>query len=222
MTLRLSPPIHPRPTDARVKAAKLAVGEILLDYPASSGVIEIPSDCLVDRLRQAGHVRAAAEYAIYELVETGLLEPHFPSWEPVYPISTELLARAATYQLLSASINSHVNLTAKDVLWTSLADEQPQSAVAMVQAGHEPAKPQRSQRLAELPDDAMLNHLDLAKLLALNPEVLRKRLDRWRAKNKEGWQHVHEPASREPKYLYRIGAVRELLDAAIASAETSG
>jgi hypothetical protein len=115
-----------------------------------------------------------------------------------------------------------VILTAKEGLWKSQADEQLPSAIAVGQAGRNSVKPQGKRLLADLLDDALLNHVDLAKKLRLNPEVLRKRLDRWRAKNMQGWQQVHEPTNREPKYLYRIDAIRGLLEAAIASAESSG
>jgi hypothetical protein len=223
MATRLSPPKHPRPMERRIESAKRAIPEILLDQPAvDCNAVEIPSNCLIEALRDLGHPRGVAEHAIFDLYSAGLLEAHWPRWEPLNPLPAWLLAKSAEYKDSAASINSGVILAAKQGLWTYLENEQHESALTVVQAEPETAELSPGQRLAGLPDNAMLNHLDLANLLTLNTEVLRKRLDRWRAKNEEGWQHVHEPASHEPKYLYRIGAVREVLNAAIASAETSG
>lgn len=69
-----------------------------------------------------------------------------------------------------------------------------------------------------LPDDAMMTHVDIAKRLHLEPEALRKRLDRWRKANGDGWQETVEPKQNEPKYVYQIGRVRALLEEAVASA----
>jgi hypothetical protein len=62
-----------------------------------------------------------------------------------------------------------------------------------------------------LPDDAMMNHVELAAAHNLDAEALRKRLDRWRKTNADGWQEISEPRSNEPRYLYRVGAIRHLL-----------
>ena len=67
------------------------------------------------------------------------------------------------------------------------------------------------ERLSALADDAMMNHVDIARALGLAAEALRRRLDRWRAKNGDGWQEITEPKRHEPKYVYRIGAVRHVL-----------
>jgi hypothetical protein len=63
-----------------------------------------------------------------------------------------------------------------------------------------------------LPDDAMMNHVDIAKTLGIKREPLRKRLERWRKVNMDGWQQVTEPRRSEPRYVYRIGAIRHLLN----------
>src|SRR5436190_17311424 len=47
--------------------------------------------------------------------------------------------------------------------------------------------------LAALTDDSMMNHVDIASALGLPSKPLRKRLDRWRCNNADGWQEVTEP-----------------------------
>lgn len=68
-----------------------------------------------------------------------------------------------------------------------------------------------------LHDDARMTHLDLATALSVEPEPLRSRLDRWRSKNAVGWEEVTEPKPRQPKYLYRVGNIRDLLREAMSS-----
>lgn len=72
-------------------------------------------------------------------------------------------------------------------------------------------------KLSALSDDAMMTHADLAQALNVNAESLRKRLDRWRKKNGDGWQEVTEPAKNAPKYLYLIQAIRPILSDALSS-----
>lgn len=62
-------------------------------------------------------------------------------------------------------------------------------------------------RLQSLPDDAMMHPVDLAAALGLPAEALRKRLDRWRKRNEDGWQETTEPRAGEPRYVYRESAV---------------
>ncbi len=67
----------------------------------------------------------------------------------------------------------------------------------------------------DLPDDARMTHIDLAKALGLQPEPLRSRLNRWRKKHGEGCEEVTDVAAHQPKYLYRVGDVREVLREAL-------
>jgi hypothetical protein len=76
--------------------------------------------------------------------------------------------------------------------------------------------------LSKLPDEARMTHSDLAKKLHLKAEALRKRLDRWRAENGSGWEQVNEREARRPQYVYYVGAIRHVLNAAISSANASG
>ena len=67
---------------------------------------------------------------------------------------------------------------------------------------------------AQLPlpaDQAWLADTDLAGYLGVDRNALRQRLNRWRKKNDEGWREVTDRKPREPKYLYRVGAVRTLV-----------
>lgn len=79
---------------------------------------------------------------------------------------------------------------------------------------------------ASLPAEAWLSHTDLADRFELPHEALRKRLGGWRKKHAAGndWKEVSERKPREPKYLYRLGAVLPIVNemAAGASGETSG
>jgi hypothetical protein len=69
----------------------------------------------------------------------------------------------------------------------------------------------RGEALEPLPDDAVMNHVDLANKLGIDREALRKRLQRWRRDNMDGWQEIADAKAREPRYLYRVGAIRHLL-----------
>jgi hypothetical protein len=62
--------------------------------------------------------------------------------------------------------------------------------------------------------DSFLTHTDLAKRFGRDAEPTRKRLDRWRAKNSDGWHEVQDRPVNQPKYLYRLSAVRALFETA--------
>jgi CRP-like cAMP-binding protein len=83
-------------------------------------------------------------------------------------------------------------------------------------AQNQPAAPAADDSLARLPDDATMNHADIADTLNIDREALRKRLERWRQNNADGWQEIADAKAREPKYLYRIGSIRHLLREAAA------
>lgn len=61
---------------------------------------------------------------------------------------------------------------------------------------------------------AMLTVSDLAERFGKKKEPLRKRLDRWRKKNllnKRDWSEDSNATSRDARYLYRLGAVRQVI-----------
>lgn len=62
--------------------------------------------------------------------------------------------------------------------------------------------------------DGFFTSKSLAERYGIDPERLRKRLDRWRKSNLDvaGWREVEDRRPREPKYLYRESAVKPILD----------
>jgi hypothetical protein len=60
--------------------------------------------------------------------------------------------------------------------------------------------------------DPPLSHVDLAIRYGRDPEATRKMLDRWRKRNGDGWHEVDNRKQNEPKYLYRLSAVRTLFE----------
>ncbi len=66
---------------------------------------------------------------------------------------------------------------------------------------------------ASTADNPLLTHVELATWFDLDRESTRKKLDRWRSKNDAGWIEVTDKQANEPKYLYRLSAVRNLFEA---------
>ncbi len=67
-------------------------------------------------------------------------------------------------------------------------------------------------KAAAIDDDSHLSPAKLAEVFCIPPEALRLRLNRWRETNHEGWIENPDRKPREPKYLYRVGAVRHIID----------
>jgi hypothetical protein len=63
---------------------------------------------------------------------------------------------------------------------------------------------------------------DLANKYRVNPETLRKRLERWMPSHEESWKEVANRGPREPKYLYQVSAVLPIINDLQTSGETSG
>ncbi len=74
---------------------------------------------------------------------------------------------------------------------------------------------------AKLDDDAWLTHKDIAQRLGLDDEMVRKRLDRFRAKNHDCFREVSDRKPREPGYLYHVKAIRPVIHALAASSQSS-
>lgn len=74
----------------------------------------------------------------------------------------------------------------------------------------------------EVQDEALMTPATMAETFGVNAEALRSRLNRWRKKNHDGWIENKERGPRQPQYLYRVGAVRHLIDALQATGETTG
>ena len=60
-------------------------------------------------------------------------------------------------------------------------------------------------------DDSHVSPTKLAAIFGVPADPLRTRLRRWRAQNHTGWIENTERGPREAKYLYRVGAVRDIL-----------
>lgn len=65
-------------------------------------------------------------------------------------------------------------------------------------------------RLQAMPPTAILSAADLAEVFNLPAEALRKQLDRYRA-GSDDWLEVQDQRKNEPRILYRLGTVAELL-----------
>jgi len=70
-------------------------------------------------------------------------------------------------------------------------------------------------------DDSHLSPAKLADLFQAPTDALRTRLNRWRKSNHHGWIENPDRAANQPKYLYRVGAVRPVIEALIATSETT-
>jgi len=68
----------------------------------------------------------------------------------------------------------------------------------------------------------MLSSPDLADRYNVNPEALRKRLERWMPTHQEDWKEITDRRPREPKYLYRVFAVLPIIKELQASGQPSG
>ncbi|NUQ63992.1 MAG: hypothetical protein HUU20_16065 [Pirellulales bacterium] len=64
----------------------------------------------------------------------------------------------------------------------------------------------------DLPPDAMLSPATLAAKFDVPLQALQGRLKRWREKHADGWQEVTNRKPREPQYLYRLEAVRPVIE----------
>lgn len=71
-------------------------------------------------------------------------------------------------------------------------------------------------------EDSHLSPAKLAELFDVPGNALRKRLERWRASNHAGWIENPDRPANHPQFLYRVGAVKHIIDALKAtSAATS-
>lgn len=78
-----------------------------------------------------------------------------------------------------------------------------------------------SEPAVSVSDDALLSPTKLAEIFGAPAEALRNRLIRWRGKNLDGWVENTGRGPREAKYLYRVGAVRPVVDALKAISEAT-
>jgi hypothetical protein len=122
-----------------------------------------------------------------------VIESSYPSLH-----SNALLARFAdTHQVAKVQILRAVRLLGmaeKERGWNLVA-------------GNNPPPP--------LLDDAMMAPSTLADRLGRSRDAVRKALERWRLEHPQetgrGWIEVSDRREKEPKYLYRVGSVREIV-----------
>ena len=72
---------------------------------------------------------------------------------------------------------------------------------------------------SDVQPDAMLSCADLAATFRVHQERLRKRLERLRGKSDDGWREVQNRGPKDPKYLYRVGAVLSIIGELTSSVE---
>lgn len=72
---------------------------------------------------------------------------------------------------------------------------------------------------AALDDFAWYTHDRLAEVFDVGKEALRKRLDRYRSRNMNGWKENEDRRPREPRYLYQLRAVRPIIEEFRASSQ---
>jgi len=77
----------------------------------------------------------------------------------------------------------------------------------------------RTSAQPKLDDRAWYTHVQLAEAFGVEKERLRKRLDRFRQRNQDGWKENEDRRPREPGYFYRLGGVREILESLRASGQ---
>lgn len=70
-----------------------------------------------------------------------------------------------------------------------------------------------------LDEHAWYRYYDLAEAFGVSKDALRKRLDRFREKNLNGYKENEDRRPREPKYLYQLQAVRVIIEDLRASSE---
>lgn len=67
-------------------------------------------------------------------------------------------------------------------------------------------------QIETLDDNAWYTHDHLARVLGVGADALRKRLDRYRTSNLDGWKENEDRRPREPKYLYQLKRVRPIIE----------
>lgn len=73
----------------------------------------------------------------------------------------------------------------------------------------------------DVADDSYLSPNKLAQVFGVPADALRCRLNRWRAKNHGDWMENPDRRPREPKYLYKVGAARPIIQALKATSEAT-
>jgi hypothetical protein len=72
---------------------------------------------------------------------------------------------------------------------------------------------------AALDEQAWYTHDRLAQVFNVGKDALRKRLDRYREHNMNGWKVNEDRRPREPRYLYQLRAVKAIVEELRASSQ---
>ena len=70
-----------------------------------------------------------------------------------------------------------------------------------------------------LDEQGWYTHVRLAEVFGVRRDALRKRLDRYRKHSFDGWEQNKDPRPREPRYLYRLQAVKTIVEDLRASSQ---
>jgi len=70
-----------------------------------------------------------------------------------------------------------------------------------------------------LDEEAFYTHFRLAEIFGVPKDALRKRLDRYREHNLNGWKENEDRRPREPRHLYRLKDIRGIIDELRASSQ---
>jgi len=208
----------PPDSEAGVRKAEAKIRSIFLELRAQGKELRFNAKRLVETLATTGHHAADATHAIVRLIESRKLRserawievPSAPDSPPLLPWHVRSPQRTwppdkSGYAPIPEDKPTpfhSFDVVATDDLWGYLPAEHI-SASACNEVGRQP----------EAADDPLLTHIDLAKRFNLDRETARKRLDRWRSKNKGGdWIEATDKRPNEPKYLYRLSAVKHLFE----------
>jgi len=122
----------------------------------------------------------------------------------------------------AAPLNVHVdNLVEVSGPLESIAEVIRDSVLPAAPETRSNRRPSSAAKSAQPDDEAFFSPHDLAVLFNVPYEPLRKRLERYRHTNHNGWNPVSDPRPREPRYLYQVAAVKHLIDELRASSELS-
>ena len=74
-------------------------------------------------------------------------------------------------------------------------------------------RPKGTKDTTEPSPGAFLSETDIASISGVNQDTLRKRLPQWRkSHNSNDWLRISNPRPRDPRYQYRWGSIKPLLD----------
>lgn len=97
--------------------------------------------------------------------------------------------------------------------------EVPRSKVGLGEAAVHGGSASPAPSGALLDDGGWFTHVRLAEHFQLNKGALRKRLERYRDHNQDGWKEDENRRPREPKYLYRPKDIMHIIEELRASSE---